>query len=335
MLHFPDNSIRRQHGMSLPELMIAMTLGLLIMAGMATLFVESRRNFGQDELVARMQEDARFALAELSRELSMSGFWGPMLAGTLLGNDASADPTASDVFKYYDSPVLSADNIGGPQGFDWSPSLADARAGTDVISIRRVLGAKASDTSAATLAKLGIANAEEALDANSYYLQTNGTLGVMIRGNAAPSTSPAIPQPYEYWEYAPSIYYVRDWCRPGDGIPSLVKTYWDETGAITTDCMAQGIEDMQVEFGVDTNSDGFPDRYVNDVTLAAANTDGLAAVRVHLLARSADPIDGYDNTKTYNISNAPAYTPADSFLRRIYTTTVQSRNPTAARIITN
>ena len=112
MLHFPDNSSRRQLGMSLPELMIAMTLGLLIMAGMATLFVESRRNFGQDELVARMQEDSRFALSELSRELSMAGFWGPMVAGTLLGNDASADPSSSDVFAFYDDPVLSADNIG-------------------------------------------------------------------------------------------------------------------------------------------------------------------------------------------------------------------------------
>lgn len=333
MLHFRNNSFRRQLGMSLPELMIAMTLGLLIMAGMATLFVESRRNFGQDELVARMQEDARFALSELSRELSMAGFWGPMVAGTLLGNDASADPATSDVFAFYEDPVLSADNIGGPQAFDWAPNLADARAGSDVLSIRRVLGAKASDTSAATLAQLGIANAEAALDANSYYLQTNGTLGVMIRGSAAPSASPAVPVPYEYWEYAPSIFYVREWCRPGDGIPSLVKTYWDETGAITTDCMAQGIEDMQVEFGVDIDSDGFPDRYVHD--LDVANSQGLAAVRVYLLARSTDPADGYSNAKTYTISNAPAYTPADSFMRRVYTTTVQSRNPTAARIITN
>ena len=66
---------RRQSGMTLPELMIGMTLGLLILMGLTSLFVQSKRSFKQDELTARMQEDARFAMAELRHDIGMAGFW--------------------------------------------------------------------------------------------------------------------------------------------------------------------------------------------------------------------------------------------------------------------
>lgn len=319
----------RNSGMSLPELMIAMALGLIIVGGMATLFVESRRNFSQDEIIATMQQEGRFAMNELQREVSMAGFWGPMLAGTLLGNDATL---AGVAFTEYESPILALDNAAGAQAFDWSVNLDDLVPTSDAISIRRVEGVRTSDTTADTLAELGIAAAEDALDANAYYLQTNGTVGVMLPGSAAPNS--AVPTPYEYWEYAATIWYVRSYCRAGDNIPSLVRRYWDsDTASVETDCMAQGIENMQVEFGLDDDDDGFPEQWVTNVD--TANSEELAAVRIFLLSRGTQLTQGYTNGKSYDISNLPTYTPADGYFRRVFTTTIQTRNPIAARLITN
>lgn len=300
-----------QHGMTLIEIMIAMVLGLMVLLGMASLFTESRRNFSQDAQIAHMQEDARFALGELATELSMSGFVGPMVLGSEISNAGTA---AGVAFTHYESPVFGLDNSAGPQVFDWGGNLDDMQTGTDAISVRRVEGTT---------------TAEAALTATNYYLKTNGSLGIMVDGAAAAGA--AVPAPYEYWKYSPSIYYIRTYCRPGDGIPSLVRRYWNGA-AVTTECLARGIENMQVEYGMDTDDDGYPNQYMDGIAYAA-NESNLAAVRVYLLARSEREFQGYDNTKTYTIANAPDYTPADGFFRRVYSTTVQTRNPTGARTI--
>ena len=59
--------------------MIALALGLLLSAGMVSIYVNSINNFSQDEEVARLQENARFALKLLSKDLSMMGFYGGVI----------------------------------------------------------------------------------------------------------------------------------------------------------------------------------------------------------------------------------------------------------------
>jgi len=50
-----------QKGFSIVELMIAMLLSLLLLSGTVSLFEQSKRNYLQDEQVARMQENGRYA----------------------------------------------------------------------------------------------------------------------------------------------------------------------------------------------------------------------------------------------------------------------------------
>ena len=69
----------RQHGFSLIELMVAVTLGLLLLAGLGTLFLGTSRSYRENDLIAGMQDQARFAMATLSRDLSMAGYWGGMM----------------------------------------------------------------------------------------------------------------------------------------------------------------------------------------------------------------------------------------------------------------
>ncbi|MDH3469587.1 MAG: prepilin-type N-terminal cleavage/methylation domain-containing protein, partial [Gammaproteobacteria bacterium] len=70
---------RTQRGLTLIELMIAMALGLLVISVVLGVFINTNRNFRQDEMIGRMQENARYAMRVLAQDVSMIGFWGYML----------------------------------------------------------------------------------------------------------------------------------------------------------------------------------------------------------------------------------------------------------------
>ncbi len=66
-------TVGTQAGVSLIELMIAMVLGLLIMAGVIQLFSASKLTYNMTEGLARVQENARFSFEMLTRDLRMAG----------------------------------------------------------------------------------------------------------------------------------------------------------------------------------------------------------------------------------------------------------------------
>ncbi|MGB5146970.1 MAG: prepilin-type N-terminal cleavage/methylation domain-containing protein, partial [Porticoccaceae bacterium] len=84
-------AVQRQGGFSLVELMIALLLGLLLMSGIIAVYLEGKNNFVQDEAISRVQENGRFALRLLSREIAMGGFYGGATEPA-----AITSPTAGD-----------------------------------------------------------------------------------------------------------------------------------------------------------------------------------------------------------------------------------------------
>lgn len=65
-----------QRGFSLIELMVAMTLGLILVMGVAQLFLGSKRSFVLQQHMAVVQENARFVLTRVSRDLRQAGMFG-------------------------------------------------------------------------------------------------------------------------------------------------------------------------------------------------------------------------------------------------------------------
>ena len=63
-----------QQGLSLIELMIAITLSIFITAAMITLFVNSKQNYRLNENMSRLQENARFAVSFIARDLRMADY---------------------------------------------------------------------------------------------------------------------------------------------------------------------------------------------------------------------------------------------------------------------
>jgi hypothetical protein len=143
----------------------------------------------------------------------------------------------------------------------------------------------------------------------------------------------AIPAPRADWEFRPSIFYIRRYANvAGDGIPTLCKKVLQGVGpSMGTECLATGIEDLQIEYGIDTTEDGNPNMYLPDPTLAQMQS--AVSARISLLARTAEIDTRYTNEKTFTISNAPAYTPNDSFHRRIFSTSVAIQNIRSYRMM--
>lgn len=101
---------RRQRGLTLVELMISLVLGLILVAAVATLFVYTNRNNRQNALIAGMQDQARFALSQLSRDITMAGYWGGMASAT------SITPNTHDELS--DNDASTATNNGFPTSSD-------------------------------------------------------------------------------------------------------------------------------------------------------------------------------------------------------------------------
>lgn len=66
----------RMRGLSLVELMVALAIGLIVLAAVSTVFVNSKSSYTTQESSARLQENARFALQFIARDLRMAGYFG-------------------------------------------------------------------------------------------------------------------------------------------------------------------------------------------------------------------------------------------------------------------
>ena len=72
-----------QAGMTLVELLVGIALGLFIVAGAATLFVNHLNNSRRLLLEARLNQDLRAAADLITRDLRRAGYWGNSLQGTV------------------------------------------------------------------------------------------------------------------------------------------------------------------------------------------------------------------------------------------------------------
>lgn len=363
MTRLKQTDMTRQAGVTLVELMISLLLGLLISIGLATLFSQNKRSFYQNEDLARMMEDGRYALEEVARDIAMSGFYAELsspswtidpnlngaancrAANAVTTNPANPGlpisnvpfapswtyavfPRGTDPFTPEQAAIAVANNATAAQAaaeFPCLAGLADIQAGSDVFMIKRVAGASTN-----------------ALTANRVYIARRGAAtGVLALGATITAGIPKnVGDPLENdWEFQPKVYYIRNITADitGDGVadtvPTLCRQVLNPGPAFGEDCIAQGVERLQIEWGVDTTGDGDANAYVSalDATFqnaAIADPNEVVTARIHLLMRSIRPDPTYTNPKTYQFGDMPTFDPAadDRFYRRVMSTTVVVRN---------
>ena len=316
---------RFQAGFSVVELMIAMLLSMALAGAIISVFVNNSYSFKQDENIGRMQDDARFALREIAFDLSMAGHYADLHipgsvsydGGLTIGADCGPSGQANWMYLATEAgtgnnlSIMAVDNatnatVAAAHSCFISGELQE---GTDVVAIKRVAGAEAN-----------------VLSANGAYLRTNGTVGVLFSGIAPTAPPVVVAVPRADWAFRPSIYYIRQFANtPGDNIPTLCRKALSGAGpGMTTECLATGIENLQIEYGIDTSQDGHPNVYMTSPTLT--QMQDVVAARIFLISRTTEIDTRYVNNKTYSISNTPDFVPGDNFHRRVFSTSVSIQN---------
>ena len=334
----------RMNGFTLVELMIALTLGLIVIAALVGVFVTSNRSYRQNEALASVQDNARFALDALSRDLAMAGYWGgvrPIDAGDQLRLSTSAlaaGDCGSGTTVALGTPIVFRDHTlaVADAATDFSClNVAQLQANSDLVLLRRVSGEPAMELTLTTTAG--------AMTNGRAYLKTNRSTGSLFAatttGNidtasdgvdaaaASSGCTPSAPSagdptPVQVYAYTPQVYYVRNFLRTaGDGLPVLCRRFLNPALVMEEDCLAEGVESLQLEWGIGSTA---VERYVSTPTvaqLAQART-----VRIHLLVRSTERnTQGSGDAKRFTLGNLDT-TPAASTLRRAFSTTVQLKN---------
>lgn len=323
-----------QAGFSLIEFMVAVLLGTILISGAIGVYLGSRRSYTEVEQVAALAENARFSLSLLEESLRHVGFFGPAGPGNIAfdGNLGAVTGNCTGQGAAY----VIEDYLFGIQAASGSVfgCIDDAVPNTDVLVVKHLAPNPAYDADPAdpTAARDGVISFPSGLSATETYAIVNAEGGIVFDGaDTAPSVSTGevyangIAYPYRL-----SIYYVRD----TGAVPVLARKVlqWDAAaGAMTiaTQDLVDGVENMQFLYGVDTDLDGEPDRFVNDTDpffTTPANWGSVLVVRAALLIQSAVEDPNYTDDRTYQLADE-SVTPGGNRRRLLARTEITLRNP--------
>ncbi len=334
IIHFPRNV----RGFSMVELMIAMVITLILMAGVSQIFLGSKKSYNIQESLGRMQENGRYAMEVVTSDLRRAGYWGGNAdisaitdntpAGVLNGNKiATEDGTCANTnwARMLTNPIFGVDDARTSYGCLQALAVGTNHAG-DVLVTRY-----AAPWVVGGITTPSYSNAQ-------FYLRSSLFDGKLFRGQdqAANPLTGAVRTA----ELVSNGYYLHNStnsdpnkCAGSATIPSLYRVAL-VNGALTSEEIAYGVDQFQVQYGLDnldasgaSGSDGSVDQYVDAPAAGDAQWGQMIAARVWLLMRAECPDTGYTNTNTYPMGNiAGGYTPSDSYRRQLFTSTVSLRN---------
>lgn len=330
-------STARCRGFSLVEIMISIVISIVLMTGIIQIFLSNKQTYRTTEAMSRMQENTRYAMHVLTKDIRMAGLMPCPDTGKTLNilND-----TASWQFNF-DNAVTGYE--GGvdafPAEFTNATDNITPVAGTDAITI---VGASGDEYKIVThnknAASIKLADSDHDIDdgdilfvcdnESSAIFQitsaspgTNDTL-VHNKGNDDPGNcskglgyanprdcstngtqkSFATPES-KLVKFKAVAYYIAtsDTC----STRCLYRIEIGDNGGVSGfDAPAQlveGVENMQILYGADTTGDGAADLY--DTADNIADWTEVVSVRLGLLMHTLEEVAnaGDTDTTTYNV----------------------------------
>jgi type IV pilus assembly protein PilW len=329
-----SNQIQNQHlkgqcGFSLLEVFIALAIGLIIFAGVLSIFVGLRTTTSETSSYGELQENGRFAVSVLTDDLLRQDFWGDYTGSLDLAsiNPVPAAPTgeciggginngtfplAAGHFRtLWGETVTSATILSGCRD--------DAKVASDILQLKRVVSAPLVKADGEPI---------ETAPSGNYYLVSNINNGTIFAAGAVPEIENS-----QVWEYQHHIYYVREETQGSNTVPVLMQGQLSNTLSFAP--IIDGIEMIRFEYGIDTEIDPSVAGYgiVNAYIPAGSMTDALwnnaaskiLSVKIYVLARGIREDKTYKNTNTYQLAGFD-YTVNDNYRRLLFTSTVTLYN---------
>ena len=355
MLHFKPHfhpatrrraAPRRSHqrGMTLVEWMVSITIGLILLAGLTGLI--ARQSSAQSELEksSRQIENGRYAMQLLNEDVQMAGYYGEFSnVGSLAVPSALPDPCVVTVSAIEAAMVFPVQGYDAPTGaLSTCIAAADHVVGTDILVVRRVEPATVTVAAAASAAG-GQVYLQSGLTASGLEFTKKMGTGADAAGTSVFTLFKKDRATLaDLRRFLVHIYFVSPCSVPvgsscsgaadgGKPIPTLKVLELSSSGAMTTTPLVEGIDNMQIDYGLDSNGDGAPEgAYVTSPALA--DWPNVMALQVHLLARNNESTAGFTDTKVYNLGVAGSTTATnDGFKRRVFSQLIRVVNPSARR----
>jgi type IV pilus assembly protein PilW len=341
--------------------MVAIVVGMVIVASLSLLFANNSRARQEMEKTSQQIENGRYATQTLRDDIRLAGYYGELSPVGLAAPSAVPDPSATD-----DTSVMAALPL-AVQGYHFGMSssaystlptgvntlLSDRKLNTDVIVVRRTSTCSSDDATCSAMDTTTSKYFQTTLCA-THLTNITDTSKLFVIGTSTAVFSTSNPNVATYTPtflakkdcltaaatraFNVHIYYVANNDVAGDGIPTLKMLSLGANSFSSAVAIAEGIETLQVEYGMDTNGDGAPDTWKADPASGAANAAAavlawsqVTAVKLHVLARNTQSTANYTDSRQYVLGNTSTtdntfgpYT--DSYKRHAYTNTVRIVN---------
>ena len=308
-------------GLTLVELLISVTLSVLLLTGVVSIFMANQEAFDVGEKIARVQEGVRFASTRITNDVSTAGFMGCLDSSiTNFAGVSTAPPADANGLGDFSQMVVGGEAV-GPNGSDrLTVHYAQVDTGVPYNPDTAGGGMNASSTNGNT-ANISSNPAFALYQVNDIVTISDckclliGTI-TAVTGNSFDHSgfgaendtctlgAPGAVVPIAY--LMDGVTYQLDPVAPvadGDGlfVSNLVSTRLG--GPQQT--ILSGVEDFQVEYGIDANDDELAEAYLDwGQVVAGGNQGNVLSVRVTITMNSGKPVqDPFGQDPSYRKSS--------------------------------
>jgi prepilin-type N-terminal cleavage/methylation domain-containing protein len=319
----------RQRGVSLIELMVAVLLGAIVVAGLIQILSANRKAYQLQESNNFQQQNLRFASDSIDWSVRMADFWGGAKAHDVKGlmnngSGASGCNAAWILSADSDAAAGATNGSGGIYGYDGKDSFpipdcsivddADYVHGSDVLVVRYADTDPCSVVDGST-AVLSTTTKASCQPDSKYYLVAN--VGQQAQLFDAGSSIPVTGDTRRYiYPYRLEIYYLQPCSDRGTGHcsatsdggiprPTLMRLRLQGDGTLTSEPLVEGIEQLQFEYGVSNNGGVSQFKIAND--MSATDWGTVLAMRVTLLARGQNRDMAISHAGKFPVSDECSY----------------------------
>jgi type IV pilus assembly protein PilW len=330
-------------GISLVEMMIAMLVGMILLISLNRVFFSTTTSYDFESEMSNLQENGRFSLDFLTRDVRMAGYRGCAGAKTSLINTLK---NSSNFLYNFTRAIEGYDDVAPPPPTDLSGAGIAPLAGTDVLVLRMqdgdgVLGVvrqkdsptadlKISNTDNPAIQDKDIVIVTDCESATVFQVSQVNSGGAShaelihnmnatdTPGNATKDLGHSYEQGGEIVRMVTMAYFI---ATNADGVPGL---YYKRNSDLAQEIVS-GVENMQVTYGVDTNGNQAIDSFVSSG--GVADWGDVLAVRIGLLVASANEVPrGEIDSTAYVVNGTDVPAANDRRLRQVFVSTVALRN---------